>query len=87
MVIMFSDMLVSSLSFWRASAPGVTGEWESALGEAKEQGSTGRRASGEETVFFRFRNSILLFLSRLFADSLFFFLAVQNSSIGDLVTH
>ena len=69
-----SDLLIARASFWKAiSAPGVTGEWGSALGEAREKVATGRRAPGEETVFFRLRNSSLLLLSRLFADSLFFF--------------
>ena len=32
-----SDLLVARVSFWKAaSAPGVTGEWRSALGEAEE---------------------------------------------------
>ena len=58
-----SDLLVARVSFWTAvSAPGVTGEWGSALGEAREKVATGRRAPGEETVFFRLRNSSLLFL-------------------------
>ena len=69
-----SDLLVARVSIWKAaSSLGVTGEWGSALEEARERVSTGRGASGEETVFFRLRNSSLLFLSRLLADSLFFF--------------
>ena len=71
-----SDLLVATarVSFWKAaSAPGVTGEWRSPLGEAKEKVVTGSRAPGAETVLFRLRNSSLLFLSHFFDDSLFFF--------------
>ena len=69
-----SDLLVARVSFWKAaSAPGVTGEWRSSLREAEEQVGSGRRALGEGTVLFRLRNSSRLLLSRLFADSLFFF--------------
>ena len=69
-----SDLLVARVSFWKAaSAPGVTGEWSSTPGEAKEKVVTGRRAPGAETVLFRLRKSSLLFLSHLFYDLLFFF--------------